>query len=173
VVEVKLLKKLLFDPEKCTGCRACELACSFFTEGVFAPVKSRIRVVRIDEEGIDVPVGCTQCDKPVCMMVCPSPRAMYRDKDTDAVIINVDACIGCRLCLLSCPFGAIAYDPERRICYKCDLCRGDPECVKWCFTGAIKYVEVEDFRREKRSQKAVEVATMLTEARKLAKAGKG
>ena len=43
--------RLTFNYEKCTGCRACELACSFHKEGVFAPSKSRIKIVRIDEEG--------------------------------------------------------------------------------------------------------------------------
>ena len=43
--------KLIFNYENCTGCRACELACSFYKEGVFAPSKSRIKIVRIDEEG--------------------------------------------------------------------------------------------------------------------------
>jgi Fe-S-cluster-containing hydrogenase component 2 len=79
--------KLLFNPELCTGCRACELACSFFCEGIFSPSKSRIRVVRIDEEGIDVPVGCEHCDSAVCMLVCPV-KAMVEDRATGAIILN-------------------------------------------------------------------------------------
>ncbi|RLF11493.1 MAG: 4Fe-4S dicluster domain-containing protein [Thermoprotei archaeon] len=167
------MKKLVFRPERCTGCRACELACSFFCDGVFSPTRSRIRVVRIDEEGIDVPIGCAHCDNAPCMLVCPSPLAMYRDKDTGAVVINVDACIGCRSCMLICPFGAINHDAEKGFCYKCDLCHGDPECVKWCFTKAIEYVEDEEIRRSKRSRVAEEVAKVSLEAARFIKPGKG
>lgn len=167
------MRKLVFCPERCTGCRACELACSFFNDGVFSPSRSRIRVVRIDEEGVDVPVGCMQCANAPCMLVCPSPLAMYRDKKTGAVVINVDACIGCRSCMLICPFGAINFDSEKGFCYKCDLCGGDPECVKWCFTKAIDYVEEEEARRERRHELASGVARVMLEAARLVKPGKG
>lgn len=157
------MPKLIFDSEFCTGCRACELACSFVKEGVFAPTKSRIRIVRIDEDGIDVPVGCEHCDNPICMLICPV-KAIYQDKKTGAVLLNNDICIGCKQCLAICPFGAIHYDSKKRLFYKCDLCNGDPECVKWCVTGAIKYLEnFEDKLRDKRVKRAEKTQQALAE----------
>ena len=130
--------RLIFDFEKCTGCRACELACSFRKDGVFAPSRSRVKVVRIDEEGLDIPIGCEHCDPAPCIAVCPT-KALGRSPATDAVLLDRALCIGCKQCMVICPFGAIRFDEDSREFYKCDLCDGDPECTKWCFTGAIEH----------------------------------
>lgn len=161
-----IMKKLVFNAENCTGCRACELACSFINEGFFAPSKSRIRIVRIDEDGIDVPTGCEQCDNAVCILVCPV-KAISVDKNTGAVVLNPDVCIGCKQCLSVCPFGAIHYDAERKLYYKCDLCRGEPECVKWCYTGAVEYKQdLEHILRHRRTHRAKKTVKALSEMRK-------
>ncbi len=146
--------KFVLDPELCTGCRACELACSFAKEGVFSPTKSRIRVVKIDHEGVDVPVGCEHCDDAPCIVVCPV-KALFRD-ERDAVQLDNDRCIGCKQCVLACPFGAVHYDEESRQFLKCDLCEGDPECAKWCFTGAIALKDMGHVSRKKHRSKAEE-----------------
>lgn len=157
------MPKLIFDPEFCTGCRTCELACSFIKEGVFSPTKSRIRVVRIDEDGIDVPVGCEHCDNPICMLICPV-KAIYQDKNSGAVLLNNESCIGCKQCLAVCPFGAIHYDSEKKLFYKCDLCNGEPECVKWCVTGALKFSEnFEERLRDKRTKRAEKTLIAFSE----------
>lgn len=158
--------KLIFNAELCTGCRACELACSFQCEGVFAPSKSRIRIVKMDEDGIDVPVGCEHCEDAVCMMVCPV-KALSRDESTGAVLLDDEVCIGCKECMVVCPFGAIYYDEEKRVFFKCDLCGGDPECVKWCFTKAIEYTHKVDGYVQKRERRYAEkIAAASSETRK-------
>jgi len=43
------------------------------------------------------------------------------------------------MCIQACPFGAMGYDEEQGIAEKCDLCAGDPECVKHCFYGALEF----------------------------------
>src|SRR3990172_2140667 len=59
-----LMQKVLhIDPEKCTGCLQCEMACSFENYGVFATAKSRIKVFDFHETGKKVPYTCTQCDE--------------------------------------------------------------------------------------------------------------
>ena len=56
-----MLKSLQIEPDKCTGCLQCELACSYENENVFNPAKSRIKVFDFHEEGRHVPYTCTQC----------------------------------------------------------------------------------------------------------------
>lgn len=160
--------KIIFDSGLCTGCRACELACSFYCEGKFAPSKSRVRVVKMDWEGIDVPTGCQNCEDAPCKLVCPV-NAIYRDEDTNGVLIDYDTCIGCKECMVACPFGAIHFDKDKGIVYKCDLCFGDPECVKWCFTKAIEYVQdMEVLPDNTRRKHALKVAKAGKASRNLA-----
>jgi len=72
---------------------------------------------------------------------------MYVDTKTGARVIDEEKCIGCRRCVEACPFSEsmIVYNPEKNVCEKCDLCGGDPECVKQCpasGNGAIGFVEI-------------------------------
>lgn len=133
------MKKILMINEKeCSGCRICELVCSLSHEGECNPLKSRIRVVKIAEEGIDMPCVCQHCEIPLCRDVCPV-GAIVRDSDTGAILIKEDLCIGCRACTLVCPFGALTMDTSLGVMLKCDLCEGDPKCVKYCLSNALVY----------------------------------
>jgi len=151
------MKTLTVTPDRCTGCQACMLACSFTTEGVFSLSKSRIKVVKFEEEGVDIPMPCFHCEKAPCIQVCPT-RALNRERNTDGVIIDQNKCIGCRLCMVACPFGAIHYNGSQKIVYKCDLCYGDPACVKFCETKAIAFDTPEKMAEEKWKAKALEVS---------------
>ncbi|HMZ01232.1 MAG TPA: 4Fe-4S dicluster domain-containing protein, partial [Burkholderiaceae bacterium] len=64
-------KSLHINPDKCTGCRQCEMACSYENHGVFATAKSRIKVFDFHETGRKVPYTCTQCDEAWCLHACP------------------------------------------------------------------------------------------------------
>jgi carbon-monoxide dehydrogenase iron sulfur subunit len=56
------------------------------------------------------------------------------------MVVNHDLCVGCRMCIVACPFGAITFDPDRRQAIKCDLCGGvEPWCVRFCEPGALTY----------------------------------
>lgn len=129
-------------PNNCVGCRICEVSCSFAREGVFSPRLSRIKVVRNEELGIDIPITCTQCTKPKCVEACII-EAIKRDEKTGAVVIDMDACYGCNLCIEACPTGAVHLDWKRRKAIKCDLCGGDPKCVRDCPTKVLKLSTVE------------------------------
>ena len=137
------MKKVLYiDHEKCTGCRLCELVCSVVHDGVSNPARSRIKVVKWESEGVYVPISCQQCDDAPCMNVCPS-KALSRDEDTQAVIVDYTLCIGCRSCVAVCPFGAITYNVIDGKIIKCDLCGGEPQCVRFCDVNTLSYVEAD------------------------------
>lgn len=141
-------RSLLIDPGKCTGCVQCELACSLENEGIFNPAKSRIRVFTFHHEGRFVPYTCTQCSEAWCMQACPVD-AIALDADTGAKVILDAACVGCKVCTISCPFGTVNYNSDTGKVIKCDLCGGDPACVKACPTDAITYVDADQTGYEK------------------------
>ena len=132
-------KVLVVDHEKCTGCRSCEMACSVAHMGVVNPVKSAVRIVKWEGEGLSVPIVCQQCEEPACAAICPV-QAISRDADIGVVIVHSDLCVGCRMCVVACPFGAIIVERDRRQAIKCDLCGGaEPWCVRFCEPGALAY----------------------------------
>lgn len=128
------MKVLTVFPERCTSCQICELYCSLKHFNVMNPARSRISVVR----SLNTPVVCIQCH--LCLDSCPL-GLISLDNKTGAVIINEDECTGCGICLDVCPYGAITIDPIRKKALVCDLCGGDPECVKRCPENALDYLD--------------------------------
>lgn len=133
-------RSLNIDPGKCTGCRQCEMACSYEKEKVFNPSKSRIRVFAFEAEARFVPYTCTQCAEAWCMRACPVD-AIRVDLATGAKEVHTDVCVGCKVCTIACPFGTVNYVADTGKVAKCDLCQGDPACAKACPTAAITYVD--------------------------------
>jgi anaerobic carbon-monoxide dehydrogenase iron sulfur subunit len=135
-------KVLVFEPTKCIGCRLCEQWCSLTHHHVSNPAKSCIKIIRDHHIQIDFATYCHQCNKPACIDACKF-EALTKDDETGAIIINEDNCIGCRACIRECPFAAPSMHPSKKIVLICDLCGGDPECVKHCPEEAIQYTDVE------------------------------
>ncbi len=132
-------KILVVDYARCTGCRNCEMACSVSHVQACNPAKSAVRIVRGAQEGLNVPVICQQCEQPACANTCPV-QAISRDEETDALVVDHDLCVGCRMCMVACPFGAVAFDVDLRRSIKCDLCGGaEPWCVRFCEPGALTF----------------------------------
>ena len=124
-----MMKSLHIDPEKCTGCLQCEMACSLEQEGVMNPAKSRIKIFNFHDEGRFVPYTCTQCDEAWCMHACPV-EAITLNKVTGAKEVNESICVGCKVCTIACPFGTVNYNASSGKVIKCNLCGGDPQCAQ-------------------------------------------
>lgn len=135
--------------EKCTACRACELVCSFTHEGVFAPMLSRIRVVRFVDRGVNVPVVCVNCSQPACVEACPT-NAAHIDRSIPVVRIDEEDCTGCGECIQACPFGAADFNDDKEVAFICDLCDGEPVCVSNCIYGALSFEPRQTVAKRKR-----------------------
>ena len=130
------MQVLQIHPEKCTGCKQCELACSYVQIGAFQPSRSVIKVHIFDEQASFAPYTCFQCDEAWCMQACPVNAIDIDDNTGDKIVID-EVCVGCKLCVIACPFGTIFFDKTDDRAAKCDLCAGDPACAHACPTAAM------------------------------------
>ena len=158
-----MAKILMINYEKCTGCRLCELVCSVKHTGSSNPTRANIHVIKWEHEGFYLPIFCQQCVDAPCMNVCPQ-KAISRDEELNRVIIIEDLCIGCRACVVACPFGAMGYDQIEKKIIKCDLCDGDPLCTQFCETKAIEYVEASTINYKKMREAGKNFAELMIKA---------
>jgi Fe-S-cluster-containing hydrogenase component 2 len=138
--------------ENCSGCSRCEVHCSFFHSGKIGRSGARIKVVKIEDLGIDYPVICQHCQERYCIKC---PENAIEIGSLGQIIVSPTLCTACGTCEIMCPIGAIQLFEE--IPYVCDLCGGDPRCVKACTMDAIHYepevtetVSLKNFKKESR-----------------------
>ena len=127
------MKKLVADPTKCTGCGACELACSKAFYKAEDREKSAIRVTALDEGGYDIAV-CDQCGD--CVWMC---SAVALTKAQNGVIrLNKKDCVGCLICVGECLRNYFFYNDELPTPFKCSACG---LCVKACPENVLSIEE--------------------------------
>ena len=158
-----MAKVLFIDYQKCTGCRTCEMVCSVKHDGVLNPMRSRIKVMKWEPEGLYVPMACNQCQDAPCVNVCPV-KALSRDEELGTVDVDYDVCIGCRSCVAVCPFGAMNFNTIDRRIFKCDLCDGEPQCVRFCDVEAVTYIDADEVSLDKKRQAAERISLAGKEA---------
>ncbi len=175
---------IMADASKCIGCRTCEVACvvshqaeqncAALTPHTFQP---RIHVIR----GVNVSTAtmCRQCEDAPCANVCPN-GAISRDKGF--VHVMQERCIGCKTCVVACPYGAMEVvtrpvvrengiglhlSGQKAEANKCDLCyqrEAGPACMEVCPTKALLCVDrnvLEHMTADKRRRTALEGAVSI------------
>ena len=157
---------VVHDATRCVGCRRCEVACTLSHDNKIQPSISRVKLSRNYNFGPEGPrVGytrgkglygnfslmadtCLQCAHPIpCATACPQ-GAIEVSPTTKARVINKAKCVGCQKCKVACPWAMTSFDEETMKATKCDLCSGDPKCVKVCPSGALSYVPWRDRSKE-------------------------
>ncbi len=147
------MKRIIAKEEFCLGCRLCEIHClvkhskSKKLIKVFRTEKDKIiPAVKVEQSGhASFAIQCRHCDEAVCIEACMT-GAMHRDPETGAVICDQDKCVGCWMCVMVCPVGAVRCGEEHHVASKCDLCMGEeePVCVANCPNEAIVVIEEEN-----------------------------
>lgn len=148
-------KTLAIYPERCAGCHSCEMICSLLHDGECNLNLSRIGIIKVNGGGTNenIPVVCRQCSDPICANACVM-GAISRNESTAALVVDESLCIGCKTCVSVCPLGGVFYDYRKGCSVKCDLCNGEPECVKSCSYGAIEFVPIADWNWRQRRKGA-------------------
>ena len=128
----------------CMGCRLCQVACSQIKEQKIQPSIARVTVPQY-YPGLEFPVLCYQCgDEAKCIEACPvQALALDTSKKLNTIKIDTTKCLrtakngDCTLCQDKCPGIAVTFHPTTRAPLICDLCDGDPACVKACYQGTL------------------------------------
>lgn len=178
---------IIANPQTCIGCHACEVACVFtYHQGQHPDIREqfqpRIKVHKITQgrKKVYTALACRQCENAPCVRSCPS-HALKQGQEK--VYLDKSLCIGCKACVVACPFGAIRMVDESIegslgignsegvfntiVAHKCDLCDGrreSPACQAACPTGSIKLVSI-DKLYEQRMQKQQQTAFSTTQDR--------
>ena len=143
------MEKVVFhcDPDKCTACGACAVACmdqnDIDIEGGETPLR---HIVSFEEDGrrVFMSLSCMHCEDAPCVRGCPT-GCLYKDEETGLTLFDANKCIGCHSCAMECPYGAPTFVSigRREFMLKCDGCverlrNGlEPACVRACPVGAL------------------------------------
>jgi Fe-S-cluster-containing dehydrogenase component len=104
---------------------------------------------------------CRSCEDAKCVAACPE-KALKQSEHTGILMVDEKKCEGCDWCVQACPHGGITLHPDTRVAVACDLCGGDPQCVKYCPEEALIIVS-SDEEAEKISSQAIEKLPSETE----------
>ncbi len=131
------MEKIITQPELCDGCKDCEEAC--------AELHGETSIMIREVDGSFYPIICQHCEDAPCKLICPTEAI-------DEEGITPEKCIGCGLCMMVCPFGAIVI--HERKAHKCNQCPDldMPACIKACSKRAIAKIDVGKMNLEKQQR---------------------
>ncbi|HWI61097.1 MAG TPA: 4Fe-4S dicluster domain-containing protein [Symbiobacteriaceae bacterium] len=175
------------DPGKCIGCRVCEVACAVVhsdlpvtTVGTMVtPIIPKMYMIRTAT--VTMPVHCRHCEDAPCGNACPVGAITQKG---DVIFINEELCVGCKTCMMACPFGAVDLMPQYRegkqvlqralktetldglvetsnkVANKCDRCftrPAGPACVEACPKQALELINPSEARRKRNLDAAIDL----------------
>ena len=115
-----------FDMTRCIGCRACQVVCKDKNRLDVGTLYREVHTYSVGEfpgvQAYSYSFGCNHCEDPICLKNCPT-GAIYKAED-GTVIQDQSKCIGCRMCVMSCPYGQPKFIEELDVSGKCDGCYG-------------------------------------------------
>lgn len=121
------MESILVNSNLCDGCMNCENMC--------ASVHNASRIKIIEHDSSFYSIVCQHCESAPCKKICPTEA--ISDECVDG-----EKCIGCGLCVMVCPFGAMTF--QSKVAEKCDLCADreeGPACIKACTKRAISVAD--------------------------------
>ena len=162
---------LVVREERCLGCKSCVIQCAMahsncgtLAEAVASADRpqSRLHVEALGD--IAMPLQCRHCEDAPCASVCPTEGITRQDEQAVPVLLDQERCIGCRQCMLACPFGVIEMSRDGKAMIKCDLCiertaaGQEPACVASCPTKALAFEELTDVLKQRRKEAVRQLA---------------
>lgn len=168
-----MTKKVYLILNRCLGCEECLESCAKEHQGI-----ANCYVIKPGGRFPSIPMRCAHCEDPSCLKSC-SAEAITKDED-GIVLIDQDKCIGCRNCVVACPFGMIKIHPVTNKAVKCDMCidrqrQGKvPACVENCALQALVFGETSEFETtetQKRVAKQIQDVDKLLSEVLVAKEG--
>lgn len=148
--------EIMLYPSKCNGCddgefMSCVEACETHMKEKYGAEYTGARINIKKKSGKFFPIICRNCDEAPCVDAC-MPGARYKDMKTGWTITNYKKCVGCWMCVMSCPFGAIERVEKDHFASKCDGCTDEdtPKCVEACKKGALKRIGIKNYSYERR-----------------------
>ncbi len=140
------------DLRKCIGCHACTVACKAEHQIPVGVNRCWVKTVEKgtfpDTRRFFFPVLCNQCDEAPCAKICPT-NALFKRRD-GIVDLHADSCIGCRACMVACPYDQLFIDPNTHTAEKCNFCANrvenqlQPACVSVCPTECRIFGDLDD-----------------------------
>lgn len=139
-------KEFIYNHNLCVNCGACSAACVLANNWNTRPrnIYEYNSDLSVKSALVNLSLACNHCQTAPCIEGCPS-SALYRDTDTNAVLINDLNCIGCKFCQWNCPYDAPKFSNISRTIEKCHMCHSlissgeDPVCTSACPTGALSF----------------------------------
>lgn len=149
---------MVFDQNKCVGCRDCRDACN---ETNKLPAGRSRLILELQGDKLEsdrgyspdrkyVRVSCQQCENAPCVTVCPT-GVVHRDPKTNIVTMDPSKCVGCKYCIVACPYNVRFINEQTKVADNCDFClhtrlekQQQPACVESCKYDALVFGDLND-----------------------------